>query len=241
MKELSFHIRSKHYAQGSCVIKDLAFSATPGEFIAFVGPSGAGKTTLLKVIGGIDPDFEGDVHLPCGTKLGFVFQEPRLMPWLTVQQNLRLVKPTMDCAELRGLLERVGLQHSADRFPCQLSGGMQRRVALLRAFVVAPQLLLMDEPFQSLDAPTADQLRGQLMDLWQQARPTIFFVTHSLTEALSLADRVLFLSSGPSKIILDYAVDTPRPRGIESQEVQALGRHLLATYPDLLRGGIDAG
>jgi ABC-type nitrate/sulfonate/bicarbonate transport system ATPase subunit len=240
MSTLSFDIRSKHYEGGACVIQDLAFTAKSGEFIAIVGPSGAGKTTLLKVIGALDQDFEGTVQVPGDATLSFVFQEPRLMPWLTVQQNLQLVKPTMDRAELTDMLERVGLQHCRAMFPSQLSGGMQRRVALLRAFVVTPQILLMDEPFQSLDAPTADHLRSQLSDLWQDSQPTVFFVTHSLMEALSLADRVLFLSSGPSKIILDLPVDLLRPRGIESMEIQSLSKTLLETYPRLLKGSLQA-
>jgi NitT/TauT family transport system ATP-binding protein len=145
----------------------------------------------------------------------------------------------MDHAELTDLLERVGLQHCRAMFPSQLSGGMQRRVALLRAFVVTPHILLMDEPFQSLDAPTADHLRSQLSDLWQDSKPTVFFVTHSLMEALSLADRVLFLSSGPSRIVLDLPVDLARPRGIESMEIQSLSKTLLETYPRLLKGSLQ--
>jgi NitT/TauT family transport system ATP-binding protein len=113
---------------------------------------------------------------------------------------------------------------------------MQRRVALLRAFSVAPQLLLMDEPFQSLDAPTADQLRTHLLDLWQDTKPTVLFVTHNLQEALALADRVLFLSAGPSRIALDLPLELPRPRGVDSPAVLAMAQQLLQRYPDLLKG-----
>ena len=146
--------------------------------------------------------------------------------------------PGANGARLSGALERVGLKDCAALFPNQLSGGMQRRVALLRAFLIAPQVLLMDEPFQSLDAPTADQLRAQLRTLWQDTRPTVLFVTHNLSEALSLADRVLFLAPGPSRVLLDYAVDLPHPRSLDAPAVQRLGQQLLTDYPDLLKGAL---
>ena len=160
------------------------------------------------------------------------------MPWLTVAQNLALVDKRASGTRLAQALDQVGLKDCADLFPNQLSGGMQRRVALLRAFLMAPQLLLMDEPFQSLDLPTADQLRAHLLSLWQASQPTVLFVTHNLTEALSLADRVLFLSAGPSRVALDFPVDLPRPRGLDSEAVARLGQQLLADHPDLLRGSL---
>jgi ABC-type nitrate/sulfonate/bicarbonate transport system ATPase subunit len=237
---LSVHIAAKRFASGHCAIRELAFTARAGEFVAIVGPSGAGKTTLLKIISGLDTGFEGSLQRAEPSRTGFMFQEPRLMPWLTVAQNLALVDPSASAERLTQALARVGLQGCAELFPKQLSGGMQRRVALLRAFLVAPQLLLMDEPFQSLDAPTAAQLREQLLALWQDTQPTVLFVTHHLHEALSLADRVLFLSPGPSRIALDFAVDLPRPRGLDSPAVQRLSRDLLQAHPDLLRGSLQA-
>jgi NitT/TauT family transport system ATP-binding protein len=238
MNTLSVSIAAKRYPNGHCAIQNLAFSARAGEFVAIVGPSGSGKTTLLKIISGLDTDFAGSVQLAPQSRTGFMFQEPRLLPWLTVQKNLALVAPTVTEARLQEALCSVGLQDCAALFPNQLSGGMQRRVALLRAFLVAPQLLLMDEPFQSLDAPTADQLRQQLLALWQGNRPTVLFVTHHLHEALALADRVLFLTPGPSRIALDLPLDLQRPRGLDSPAVQRLAQELLAQYPDLLRGSV---
>jgi len=240
MNMLSVTIRAKRYPNGRCAIENLSFSARPGEFVAIVGPSGAGKTTLLKIISGLDTDFDGHLELAGQARVGFMFQEPRLMPWLTVAQNLALVDPSAQGSRLAEALERVGLRDCAGLFPRQLSGGMQRRVAMLRAFLVEPQLLLMDEPFQSLDGPTAEQLRAQLLTLWQATKPTVLFVTHNLQEALSLADRVLFLSPGPSRIALDFAVDADRPRGLNGHAVQRLSRQLLADYPDLLKGRIAA-
>ncbi len=236
---LTVAIQNKQFANGNCAIRDLSFTARPGEFLAIVGPSGAGKTTLLKIISGLDTAFEGQLQLPSAGKVGFMFQEPRLMPWLTVAQNLCLVDKTATGAKLAESLAKVGLKDCADLFPNQLSGGMQRRVALLRAFSVAPQLLLMDEPFQSLDAPTADQLRAHLLELWQDTKPTVLFVTHNLQEALALADRVLFLSPGPSRIALDLPLELPRPRNVDSPAVQSLAQQLLRTYPNLLKGRVD--
>jgi NitT/TauT family transport system ATP-binding protein len=236
---LSVAIQRKHFANGKCAIRDLNFTAHSGEFLAIVGPSGAGKTTLLKIISGLDAAFEGQLQLPSEGKVGFMFQEPRLMPWLTVAQNLSLVDKTTSGTKLAQSLAKVGLKDCADLFPNQLSGGMQRRVALLRAFSVAPQLLLMDEPFQSLDAPTADQLRAHLLELCQDTQPTVLFVTHNLQEALALADRVLFLSAGPSHIALDLPLDLPRPRGVDSPAVQSLAQQLLQRYPDLLKGIVE--
>jgi NitT/TauT family transport system ATP-binding protein len=236
---LSVAIRAKHFANGSCAIRNLSFSARPGEFVALVGPSGAGKTTLLKIISGLDTAFEGQLDLPTAARIGFMFQEPRLMPWLTVENNLRLVAPDASPQRLQAALEQVGLQDCSTLFPNQLSGGMQRRVALVRAFLIAPQLLLMDEPFQSLDGPTAEQLRSQLLTLWQATKPTVLFVTHNLHEALALADRVLFLSAGPSRIVLDVPLDLPRPRSVDAPAVQALGQQLQQRYPGLLKGIVD--
>lgn len=164
------------------------------------------------------------------------------MPWLTVQQNLELVLAPLSLPHpgtpLLDLLALVGLQGCRGMFPCQLSGGMQRRVALLRAFIVEPALLLMDEPFQSLDAPIAQQLRILLQDLWQCTCPTVLFVTHSLREALSVADRILFLSTPPARVILDIAIDLERPRTIEYLSVQKLHASLLDQYPQLLGGDL---
>ena len=232
-------IHTKQWDDARCAIRGLQFDVAAGEFVAIVGPSGAGKSTLLKIIGGLDTRYDGQVTLPAATRLGTMFQEPRLMPWLTVQQNLRLVRPDATREHLHALLGSVGLQAYADHFPNQLSGGMQRRVALLRAFMVEPQLLLLDEPFQSLDAPTAAQLRTLLQDLCRHRQPSVLFVTHSLPEALALASRVLFLSAGPSRVILDWRVDLPAGRCIESPAVLDLAAQLLVRHPGLLSGGVQ--
>ena len=248
MTLLSVDIRKKTYPNGCCAIENLTFSAQPGEFIAVMGPSGSGKTTMLNLISGLDREMEGVIAFESGQaerlnpRIGFMFQEPRLMPWLTVQQNLELVLAPLSQPHpgtaLNDLLALVGLHGCRDMFPSQLSGGMQRRVALLRAFIVEPALLLMDEPFQSLDAPIAQQLRILLQDLWQRTRPTVLFVTHSLREALSVADRILFLSTPPARVILDIAIDLERPRTVDFLSVQKLHASLLDQYPQLLGGDL---
>jgi NitT/TauT family transport system ATP-binding protein len=247
---LNINLRAKRYDNGYLAIKDLQFSAWAGEFIAIVGPSGAGKSTLLNLVAGLDATFEGDIQWqapiastaaslnrpPQAPRLGYLFQESRLMPWLTVRQNLALVCPTLGEAALAQWLDKVGLSGSANLFPGQLSGGMQRRVALLRAFVVEPELLLMDEPFQSLDAPTAQQLRSLLFELWSQRQPTVLFVTHDLREALSLAQRIVFLSPSPARIVSEHKVARRGLCCTDDPAVNADYAALLNQYPQLLQG-----
>ena len=254
MNALRVNIQQKTYPNGFCAIKDLTFSAQAGEFIAIVGPSGSGKTTLLNLISGLDKTMQGSIgfyadsapHAPptlTQPNIGFMFQDPRLMPWLTVAQNLELVLPpqmrAQQAAQLEQWLALVGLPDCGPLFPGQLSGGMQRRVALLRAFIVKPDVLLMDEPFQSLDAPTAQQLRALLKDLCQRTNPTVLFVTHSLREALRLANRIVFLSASPSCVILDFRLDLQQQQNNEEAWVQSTHASLLAQYPRLLNGAID--
>jgi len=163
------------------------------------------------------------------------------MPWLTVMDNLMLVldKSTDSVERIRQLLREVGLADVEQSFPNQLSGGMQRRVSLARAFAMRPELLLMDEPFLSLDAPTAARLRQLLLTLWGELHPTVLFVTHHLREALALADRVLFLSSSPARVVLEVPVQLPRPRELRDTGIGELHDHLLAQYPELLSGLVE--
>jgi ABC-type nitrate/sulfonate/bicarbonate transport system ATPase subunit len=243
MMALRVAIKRKTYRseQGEAVALDgLDFAVPAGQFTCIVGPSGCGKTTLLSIIAGLDRAYDGDIGRDgrTGGRLGMVFQTPRLMPWLSVRDNVRLALEPPPRGEGRAeeLLREMQLGSHLDAFPKQLSGGQQRRVALARAFVTDPDLLLLDEPFQSLDAPTAQLLRELLLALWARRRPTILFVTHDLREALSLGDRVLFLSRGPGRVVLDLPLDSPRPRGPESAAVEALRKRLLESYPDLLSG-----
>ena len=235
-------IHSKVFSNGTHAAQNLQLNLQQGEFVALVGPSGTGKTTLLNLIAGLDTEFSGNIQAPRHA-LSVMFQEPRLMPWLTVEDNIRLVldAPIMQVdtqrwSRMAQLIEQLGLSEFKQAFPKQLSGGLKRRVALARAFVTQPQLLLMDEPFQSLDEPTAQALRELLVNLWQRTRPTVLFVTHHLSEALQLADRVVFLAPRPAHVILDYPIQLARPRAVS--EVQALQQALLTQYPALLTGSL---
>jgi ABC-type nitrate/sulfonate/bicarbonate transport system ATPase subunit len=217
----------------------LDLEVAAGEFLCIVGPSGSGKTTLLRIIAGLDRDFAGTLELSPDLRSAIVFQEPRLMPWLTVLDNLLLVAPAGDedaPRRARALLARLDIAGFAEAFPGQLSGGMQRRVALARALLVAPDLMLLDEPFVSVDRPTADHLRLIVVELWRERQMTSLFVTHDLREALALGTRLVFVSRGPGRMVLDWPVDLPPPgergAGLLDQAMQAL----LARHPRILAG-----
>ena len=222
-------------------LSGLTLNAAPGEFVCVVGPSGCGKSTLLNIVGGLDRAVEGRISLAGEAPergVGFMFQEPRLLPWLSVLDNVLLVADPSQATRKRAhaLLGAMGLGDVLDAFPGRLSGGMQRRVALARAFVIEPRLLLMDEPFVSLDVPTANRLRAMLVELWRRCRCTVLFVTHDLREGLALADRVCFLSAAPGRVVLEVPVALPRPRLPDDAAVLALQASLLARHPELLAG-----
>jgi NitT/TauT family transport system ATP-binding protein len=249
MTALAVDIQRKHFRSRAGplpAIEELHFAIPDRQFACLVGPSGCGKTTLLNIISGLDHDVDGAVRIDGAASaapvIGYMFQTPRLMPWLTVRENVRLALPRPEKANGRAeeLLAEMQLEGVLDAYPAQLSGGMQRRVALARAFVNEPRLLLLDEPFLSLDAPAADRLRLLLLDLWRRRPTTVLFVTHDLREALNIADRILFLSAGPARVVLDLAVDLPRPREPDGPSVETLRRRLLDEHPDLLSGLIGA-
>jgi len=222
------------------ILDRVAFDLRPAEFVALVGPSGCGKSTLLQIVAGLDPVFSGGIHWPetrdgRHPSLGYCFQNPRLLPWLSLRANIDLVldDPAAQAERIDGLLRTMGLVE-VGHFPAnRLSVGMQRRAALARAFAPAPRLLLMDEPFVSLDAPTAAQLRGLLLDLCAAQRPTVIFVTHDLREATLLADRVLFLCAPPSRVIGMAEVGIPRARRRDEPLVAARHAVLDALFQEL--------
>lgn len=237
---LQVAIDAKRYADGKLVLHQLKFVLRGSEFVAIVGPSGAGKSTLLNLLAGLDRDCDGRITRGPGAQpLGMMFQEPRLMPWLNLRDNLQLVLDRPAHQTIDAVLADVGLAEAANVFPAQLSGGMQRRAALARAFVVAPRLLMLDEPFVSVDAPTRAQLHALLQALWQKSRPTVLFVTHDVREAIALADRVLFLSAAPARVLLDLPVPLQRPRSVDDVEVDAVLRGWLDAHPQLLSGRLD--
>jgi sulfonate transport system ATP-binding protein len=195
--------------QTRVVLHDVAFSLRKGEICALLGPSGCGKTCLLRIISGLDSDFEGRIVLPSPHRIGMVFQEPRLLPWRSVAQNLRVVGASSE-NDLAEIVAALHLSKHLDHFPGELSLGLARRVAIARAFAVKPDLLLLDEPFVSLDASLAARLREELLALVLKRKATTLIVIHDVVEAISLADRIIVLSAAPGRILADRTIETPR-------------------------------
>ena len=220
---------------GLRALENISFEVYPEEFVCVLGPSGSGKTTLLRLLAGLLPPSSGEIIFK-GQKLagpppgvGFVFQKPSLMPWRTVLQNITLpleilnVPPAVRLEKAMDLVELVSLQGFEHSLPRDLSGGMAQRVAIARALVHDPDVLLMDEPFGSLDALTRERMGTELLRIWQARRKTVVMVTHSISEALLLADRVLVLSQRPGRLRLDMGVDLPRPRTEEMRYIPEFG------------------
>ncbi len=224
-------------------IANLKLSLPSNEFICLVGPSGCGKTTLLNILAGLDKDYSGEITVEHqhkvaqqhkAPKIGYVFQNPRLLPWRTVRENITLTLPKdHDPKSVDALLETMQLFQAQHVYPERLSLGMSRRVSIIRAFAVDPDILLMDEPFVSLDAPTARQVRQLLIELWLQRPHTVLFVTHDLREAIALADRLIFLSSPPMQAISDIKVPIPRNERNNEAEVESFRQKLLQDYPEI--------
>lgn len=192
------------------VLRDVRISLGEGQIGAILGPSGCGKTTLLKCIAGLDPDYAGRVELPGAGRIGMVFQEPRLLAWRTVEENIRLPAPLASDEAIAQLYAVLHLADHRTHFPGELSLGLARRVALARAFAVEPELLLLDEPFVSLDAPLAAELRRELAALVARRPLTTLLVTHDASEAAALADRVFVLSPRPAHVVAEIPLKTPR-------------------------------
>ncbi|MDR9431315.1 MAG: ABC transporter ATP-binding protein [Natronomonas sp.] len=211
-------------------LDNVSFSVSEGEFCCVVGPSGCGKTTLLRAIAGLDdPDrgsilVGGDLVTGPGLDRGMVFQEYALFPWRTVRGNIRfgLDRPACDCPDCEGrvreLIDLVGLDGFEDAYPKELSGGMKQRVGIARALAPDPEILLMDEPFGSVDARTRDRLHAELLDIWTQTGQTVVFVTHDIDEAVILADRVIVMDADPGTVQSTFSIDLERPRQRTSRD-----------------------
>jgi NitT/TauT family transport system ATP-binding protein len=212
---LDVHVTRKRLKNASGqtvdIISNLAFRLKAGRIGALIGPSGCGKTTLLRIIAGLDQRFEGQITRPPGP-LAVAFQEPRLLPWRSVEDNIRLAAPLASGAELDAVMKPLGLTGHRTHFPGELSLGLARRVALARAFAVKPALLLLDEPFVSLDAPLALALQRELAALVAERAVTTVLVTHDVSEAIRLADRIFVLSPRPARVVGEIQVETPRDR-----------------------------
>jgi ABC-type nitrate/sulfonate/bicarbonate transport system ATPase subunit len=230
---------TKRFTIGYDEIEALArvdFSIDAGQFVCLIGASGCGKSTLLRIIAGFEEPTAGDVSTggkPVtgpGSDRGMVFQDYALFPWMTARQNISFGPRQRDLpreeieATTQEFLKLVGLERFADRYPSQLSGGMKQRVAIARVLANNASTLLMDEPFGALDALTREQLQGELLQIWARTKVTVIFVTHSVEEAVLLADRVLVMSAGPGRIANDITIDLPRPRDVSSPEFNAVRR-----------------
>jgi NitT/TauT family transport system ATP-binding protein len=228
---VSLVYRSKHAEVHA--LDNVSLAATDREFVALLGPSGCGKSTLLKLIAGLIPASSGTIRVngqPIAgptASIGIVFQSPLLMAWRTVLENVLLQIEIRDLrvadyrAAARDLIRLVGLDGFEDAHPHQLSGGMQQRVGLCRALIHDPDLLIMDEPFGALDAMTREQMNAELQRIWIERRKTVLFITHSISEAVYLADRVLVMSPRPGRLVGEIAVDLPRPRTVATTELPA--------------------
>lgn len=221
----AINLRKEFHTDSGTVkaIEDVSFCAMSGEFWAIVGPSGCGKSTLLKLIGDLIQPTSGEVRVQgmsaCQARVNgsfsYVFQNPVLLPWRRIRENIKLPLEILTHKKGRNpddLLRLVGLADFGDHFPAELSGGMQQRVAIARALTYEPQLLLMDEPFGALDELTRDAMNIELLRIWEKVRITVFLVTHSLTEAVFLADKVLVLSARPTQIAALVEIPFSRPR-----------------------------
>ena len=220
------------------VFEDLNFDIEPGTFVTLIGKSGSGKSTLLNIISDVLEPTSGEVRFETPddspVTLGHVFQSPRLLPWNSCVENIEYVheeNPDYTDDLARQYLDLVGLAGHYDKYPGQLSGGQRQRVGIARALSIDPEVLLMDEPFSNLDEITAEELRDELMDIWQQLGKTIFFVTHDITEAIELSDRILMLGDG--RIYNDYRIDLERPRSVDSAEFLKVREEALNHFHEL--------
>ena len=218
--QLEVNIESKTFENAASerqdVLAGINFTLGASEVGVIIGPSGCGKSTMLRILAGLDHDFQGRVSRPAGARLGMVFQEPRLLPWRSVEENVRLAAPLIDEATLAALFTVLELNAHRSHFPGELSLGLARRVALARAFAVDPDFLILDEPLASLDHALAARLREQIASLVESRAVMTLLVTHNLDDAVRLGDRLFFLSARPAKIV---HVETIRVRRMARSEV----------------------
>jgi ABC-type nitrate/sulfonate/bicarbonate transport system ATPase subunit len=231
------------------VVDDISFAVAKGEFICLLGPSGSGKSVTLNCIAGLLAPTRGSVRIDGVStadqqpNYGYIFQQPRLMPWRTVKQNLQFAlraesgRPAPDEERrIADVLDLVNLSGYESFYPHQISGGMQNRVSIARAYVRNPDLLLMDEPFGALDEMTARKLRSELVTAWMRDRRTVMFVTHDIVEACYLADRIFVYTPKPTKIAAEIVIDLPRPRIYGSEEMHAVESQVLEVFERSISG-----
>jgi NitT/TauT family transport system ATP-binding protein len=236
----------KSYGKGAnqhLAISDASFDVMPGELVALVGPSGCGKSTLLKILAGLHPHDGGEVQIGSAghpfdpsRDIGMVFQAPLLLKWRRILDNILLPAEIlglpMAAARERGrdLMNMVGLQGYEDKYPYELSGGMQQRAAIARSLIHDPKLILMDEPFGALDALTREKMNLELLRIWKASGKTIMFVTHGISEAVFLGTRVVVLSAGPARMADNITIELPHPRTLDMKTHEAFGIYTRRIY-----------
>jgi NitT/TauT family transport system ATP-binding protein len=224
-------------------VSEATFDVDAGELVSLVGPSGCGKTTLLKILAGLHSYEAGTVRIGSPTQqfdpsrdIGMVFQQPLLLKWRRIIDNVLLPAEILGLpmagsrARARDLLALVGLKGAEDKFPYELSGGMQQRAAIARALIHDPKLILMDEPFGALDALTREKMNLELLRIWQEARKTIVFVTHGITEAVFLGTRVVVLTAGPARMADNFRVELNHPRTLDIKTSEKFGEYSRRIY-----------
>ena len=224
-------------------VSEATFDVEQGELVSLVGPSGCGKTTLLKIIAGLHPHNAGEVKIGNASQpfdatrdIGMVFQQPLLLKWRRIIDNVMLPAEILGLPlaasreRARGLLKLVGLSGSEDKYPYELSGGMQQRASIARALVHDPKLILMDEPFGALDALTREKMNLELLRIWQESGKTILFVTHGITEAVFLGTRVIVLTAGPARMADNFRIELPYPRTLDMKTHEKFGDYTRRIY-----------
>jgi NitT/TauT family transport system ATP-binding protein len=224
-------------------ISEATFDVELGELVSLVGPSGCGKTTLLKIIAGLHPHDAGELQIGSDTHsfdpsrdIGMVFQQPLLLKWRRVIDNVLLPAEILGLplkesrSRARDLLALVGLADAENKYPYELSGGMQQRAAIARALIHDPKLILMDEPFGALDALTREKMNLELLHIWQASRKTILFVTHGITEAVFLGTRVVVFTAGPARMADNFQVELPHPRTLDMKTHEKFGQYTRRIY-----------
>ncbi len=223
--------------RGLKVLQDISMSVSPGDFISILGASGSGKSTFLRLIAGLEKPSHGEINFSQSPQLSYVFQDPCLLPWLTVEENIRLpfVLLKEKPARVLDMLELVGLKDFRSYYPGQLSGGMKMRVSLARALVTNPEIVLLDEPFSALDEMTRFQLQDEVRKIWHDRKMTVLFVTHSIAEAVYLGNRVLLLDKRKKNFVRDVRLDLPTARS-QSLKYQANYMNYVTDLSKILRG-----
>jgi len=229
---LKIEIQEKFF-NDTKVLENINISLNEGDFLSIIGPSGCGKTTLLNIASSLDKSFKGNINLS-SSNIGFVFQDSRLLPWLNIRENLLLISKDKDLEIINELLKIVGLENILESYPKDLSGGMARRISFVRAFINKPKILFLDEPFVSLDYPTSISLKKDFLKLCKKFNTTVILVTHDLSEAIHLSNRILFFSKNPATIIYEYKNSNNQESN--QKNIDDLKNQILENYPNILEG-----